>query len=49
VVLCARIIGEFGDDPHRFADAKTRNYACTHPITRASGPAPFVLARYARN
>jgi transposase len=49
-VLGARILGEFGDDPHRYADAKARrNYACTSPITRASGSKRVVLARYARN
>lgn len=50
VVLGARILGEFGDDPHRFVDAKARrNYAGTSPITRASGTRRIVLARYARN
>jgi transposase len=50
VVLSARILGEFGDDPHRYADAKARkNYAGTSPITRASGQRRIVLARYARN
>jgi hypothetical protein len=50
VVLGARILGEFGDDPHRFVDAKARkNYAGTSPITRASGTRKVVLARYARN
>jgi hypothetical protein len=50
VVLGARILGEFGDDPHRFVDAKARkNYAGTSPITRASGTRRVVLARYARN
>jgi transposase len=50
VVLAARILGEFGDDPKRFADAKARkNYAGTSPITRASGNRRVVLARYARN
>ena len=50
VVLGARILGEFGDDPHRFTDAKARrNYAGTSPITRASGTRRVVLARYARN
>jgi len=49
-VLGARILAEFGDDPHRFIDAKARkNYAGTSPITRASGTRRFVLARYARN
>ncbi|WP_030443551.1 IS110 family transposase [Actinoplanes subtropicus] len=49
-VLGARILGEFGDDPHRHADGKARrNYAGTSPITRASGNRRIVLARYARN
>jgi transposase len=48
-VLGARVLAEFGDDPHRFADAKSRkNYAGTSPITRASGSRRIVLARYAR-
>jgi transposase len=46
----ARALGEFGDDPNRYADAKSRkNYAATSPITRASGKQRVVLARYARN
>jgi transposase len=50
VVLAARVLGEFGDDPHRYTDAKARkNYAGTAPITRASGKKKIVLARYARN
>ena len=50
VLLGARVLAEFGDDPHRFADAKARkNYAGTSPITRASGTRKIVLARYARN
>jgi len=50
VILGARVLGEFGDDPHRYADAKARkNYAGTSPITRASGTKKIVLARYARN
>jgi transposase len=49
-VLSARVLAEFGDDPDRFADAKSRkNYAGTSPITRASGRRRIVLARYARN
>ena len=49
-VLGARILGEFGDDPHRYIDGKARkNYAGTSPITRASGNRRVVLARYARN
>lgn len=50
VVLDARVLAEFGDDPHRYRDAKARkNYAGTSPITRASGRKTVVLARYARN
>jgi transposase len=50
VILGARVLAEFGDDPHRYADAKARkNYAGTSPITRASGKKTVVLARYARN
>ena len=49
-ILASRVLGEFGDDPHRFVDAKARkNYAGTAPITRASGKKKIVLARYARN
>jgi hypothetical protein len=50
MTLGARVLGEFGDDPNRFVDAKCRkNYAGTSPITRASGKHHVVLARYARN
>lgn len=50
MVLGARALGEFGDDPNRYLDAKSRkNYASTSPITRASGKHQVVLARYARN
>jgi len=49
-VLGARVLGEFGDEPNRYASAKSRkNYAGTSPITRASGTKRVVLARYARN
>jgi transposase len=49
-ILAARVLGEFGDDPDRYADTKARkNYAGTSPITRASGTKKIVLARYARN
>lgn len=49
-VLGARVLGEFGDDRTRFADAKSRkNYAGTSPVTRASGRSRIVLARHARN
>jgi hypothetical protein len=50
MTLGARVLAEFGDDPNRFGDAKSRkNYAGTSPITRASGKHRVVLARYARN
>jgi transposase len=50
VILGARVLAEFGDDPHRYADAKARrNYAGTSPITKASGTKRNVLARHARN
>jgi hypothetical protein len=49
-VLGARVLGEFGDAPNRYADAKSRrNYAGTSPVTKASGTSRVVLARYARN
>jgi transposase len=49
-VLGARVLAEFGDDPHRYADPKARkNYSGMAPITRASGTKRVVLARYARN
>lgn len=49
-VLGARALGEFGDDPNRYADAKSRkNYAGTSPITVASGKKKAVLARHIRN
>jgi hypothetical protein len=49
-ILGARVLGEFGDEPDRYANAKSRkNYAGTSPITRASGTKRVVLARYARN
>ena len=50
VVLGARVLGEFGDDPNRYTDAKSRkNYAGTSPLTVASGRKRAVLARHARN
>ena len=49
-VLGARVLGEFGDEPNRYATAKSRkNYAGTSPITRASGTKKAVLARHVRN
>jgi hypothetical protein len=50
VVTGARVLGEFGDDPGRFADAKARrNYAGTSPLTVASGTRRVVRARHIRN
>ena len=50
VVLGARVLGEFGDDPNRYTDAKCRkNYAGTSPLTVASGKKRAVLARHVRN
>jgi transposase len=50
VVLGARVLGEFGDDPNRYTDAKCRkNYAGTSPLTIASGRKRAVLARHIRN
>jgi transposase len=50
MILGGRVLGEFGDDPNRYADAKSRkNYAGSSPITRASGRSRLVLARYVRN
>jgi transposase len=49
-VLGARVLAEFGDDPHRYATAKARkNYAGTSPITRASGRRNVALARFVHN
>jgi transposase len=50
VILGARVLGEFGDDPHRYATARNRkNYGGTSPITRASGKKKLVAARFVRN
>ncbi|GAA0680323.1 hypothetical protein GCM10010193_37490 [Kitasatospora atroaurantiaca] len=49
-MLSARVLAEFGDDPHRYASAKARkNYAGTSPIARASGRKKVVTARFVRN
>jgi transposase len=49
-VLGARVLAEFGDDPHRYRDGKARrNYAATSPITRASGKKKVVAARFIHN
>jgi transposase len=50
VILGARVVAEFGDDPTRYANPKARkSYAGTAPITRASGKRQLVVARLARN
>ncbi len=50
VTLGARVLAEFGDDPERYVDAKSRrNYAGTSPRTIASGKKRAVLARHVRN
>jgi transposase len=49
-ILGARVLAEFGDDPHRYTSAKARkNYAGTSPITRASGKKKVALARFVHN
>jgi len=49
-ITSARVLGELGDDPHRYASAKARrNYVGTSPITRASGKRKIVAARFVRN
>ena len=49
-ILGARVLAEFGDDPNRYPDARSRkNYSGMSPITKASGTKRVVLARYARN
>src|ERR687893_224145 len=49
-ILGARVLAEFGDDPDRYTDAKSRkNYAATSPITRASGKKKVVVARFVHN
>src|SRR5262249_40048066 len=50
VILGARVLAEFGDDKHRYVNAKARrNYAGTSPLTRQSGKKKTVLARYVHN
>jgi Transposase/Transposase IS116/IS110/IS902 family len=49
-VLGARVLGESGDDPARYADATARrNYSGNAPITRSSGKWREVTRRIARN
>jgi transposase len=50
VVLGARVLGEFGDAPDRYATAKGRKaFAGTAPVTRSSGLRTVVVARAACN
>jgi Transposase/Transposase IS116/IS110/IS902 family len=50
MILGARVLAEFGDDPHRYRDGKARrNYAGTSPVTRASGKRKVVAARFVHN
>ena len=49
-ILGARVLGESGDDPTRYADATARrNYSGNPPVTRASGKKKMVMRRVARN
>ena len=50
VITGARILGEFGDTPGRYASAKARrNYGGTSPLTIESGEKRTVHARWIRN
>jgi hypothetical protein len=50
LILGARVLAEFGDDPRRYRDGKARrNYAATSPLTRASGKKKTVTARFVHN
>jgi hypothetical protein len=50
VILGARVLAEFGDDPTRYRDARSRkNYAGTSPITAQSGKKRTVRARHVHN
>ncbi|MFJ8963296.1 transposase [Lentzea sp. NPDC102401] len=49
-IVSGRVLGEFGDDRTRYAEAKARkNYAGTSPVTIASGRRSTVNARRVRN
>ena len=49
-ILGARVLAEFGDDPARYRNGKSRrNYAATSPITRASGKKKVITARFVHN
>lgn len=48
--LSARMLGEFGDDPDRYADAKSRrNVAATSPLTIQSGKMQIITHRWIKN
>jgi transposase len=49
MVLGARVLGEFGDAPHRYASARGRKAFGTAPVTRSSGLRTVVVARAACN
>ena len=49
IVLGARVLGEFGDDPTRYADAKARRLRGDHPDHQGVRQAPDLLARFVRN
>jgi hypothetical protein len=50
LILGARVLAEFGDDPRRYRDGKARrNYAATSPLTRESGKKKVVIARFVHN
>lgn len=50
MLLGARLLGEIGDDPERFADARgLRAFAGAAPITRASGKTLSITRRRVKN
>ena len=50
VVLGARVLGESGDDPTRYDNARARkNYAGNAPVTKSSGKHRSISRRLARN
>ena len=50
VILSVRMLGEFGDDPDRYTDVKSRrNAAATSPLTIQSGKTRVVTKRWIRN
>ncbi len=49
-ILGARVLAEFGVDPHRYPDSRARkNDSGMAPVTKTSGTKRVVLARHARN